>query len=165
MTNASALLGGWAAWLQAGYPIEGTQVPTPSATDVAIEEMTALGSPDAPVTIEEFSDFQCPYCRLYVMQTLPLIKEMYIETGLVRYVVRDFPLTSHPNGAVAAEAARCAEQIWQGRHHLGQFPDQNGSNHRCDRGREGGQHLLHGENDRQGYLGRMWRVMEWISRA
>ena len=57
MTNVAALLGGWAAWQQAGYPIEGSQVPTPAAV-VAIEEMNALGSPDAPVTIEDFSDYQ-----------------------------------------------------------------------------------------------------------
>ncbi|MGD8904602.1 MAG: hypothetical protein PVI67_13640 [Anaerolineae bacterium] len=56
MTNVSALLGGWAAWQQAGYPIEGSQVPTPAV--VAIEEMTVLGSPDAPVIIEDYSDFQ-----------------------------------------------------------------------------------------------------------
>ena len=58
MTNVSVLLGGWAAWQQAGYPIEGSRIPTPAAPVVAIEEMTVLGSPDAPVTIEDFSDFQ-----------------------------------------------------------------------------------------------------------
>jgi 3-mercaptopyruvate sulfurtransferase SseA len=55
------LLGGWAAWLQAGYPVEGTAVPAPTATAsarIASEEMTVLGSADAPVTILEFSDFQ-----------------------------------------------------------------------------------------------------------
>jgi protein-disulfide isomerase len=70
--------------------------------------MTVLGSPDAPVTIEEFSDFQCPYCRQHALEILPQIKEAYIETGLVRYVVKDFPLPSHPNATAAAEAARCA---------------------------------------------------------
>lgn len=108
MTNVSALLGGWAAWQQAGYPIEGNHVPTPAAPTIAIEEMTVLGDPDAPVTIEEFSDFQCPYCRLYVVETLPLIKEAYIEAGLVRYIVKDYPLPSHPNATISAEAARCA---------------------------------------------------------
>jgi 3-mercaptopyruvate sulfurtransferase SseA len=58
VTNVSALRGGWAAWLQAGYPLEGTRVPTPPPQVIAIEEMTVLGNPDAPVTIEEFSDFQ-----------------------------------------------------------------------------------------------------------
>jgi 3-mercaptopyruvate sulfurtransferase SseA len=58
VTNVSALRGGWAAWLQAGYPLEGTRAPTPLPQVIAIEEMTVLGSPDAPVTIEEFSDFQ-----------------------------------------------------------------------------------------------------------
>ncbi len=58
MTNVSALLGGWAAWQQAGYPVEGSQVPTPAAPVVSIEEMTVLGSPDARVIIEDFSDFQ-----------------------------------------------------------------------------------------------------------
>jgi len=43
-----------------------------------------------------------------VLQTLSQIKEAYIDTGLVRYVVKDFPLLSHPNAAIAAEAARCA---------------------------------------------------------
>jgi protein-disulfide isomerase len=43
-----------------------------------------------------------------VLQTLPKIDETYIQTGLVRYVVKDFPLPSHANAQVAAEAARCA---------------------------------------------------------
>ena len=43
-----------------------------------------------------------------MLQTLAQIKEAYIETGLVRYVAKDFPLPSHPNAAIAAEAARCA---------------------------------------------------------
>jgi hypothetical protein len=55
------LLGGWAAWLQAGYPVEGTAVPEPAviaSTPLANGEMTALGSADAPIAILEFSDFQ-----------------------------------------------------------------------------------------------------------
>jgi protein-disulfide isomerase len=70
--------------------------------------MPVLGSADAPVTILEFSDYQCPYCRQYVRQTLPKILATYVETGQVRYLFKDFPLDSHPNAQKAAEAARCA---------------------------------------------------------
>lgn len=102
--NVAALQGGWAAWQHAGYPVEGTRVPTVTA----VEGMPVLGNADAPVTILEFSDYQCPYCRQYVRQTLPKILATYVETGQVRYLFKDFPLESHPNAQKAAEAARCA---------------------------------------------------------
>lgn len=104
VTSVAALQGGWAAWQHAGYPVEGTRVPTVTA----VEEMPVLGNADAPVTILEFSDYQCPYCRQYVQQTLPKILAAYVETGQVRYLFKDFPLESHPNAQKAAEAARCA---------------------------------------------------------
>lgn len=69
----------------------------------------SIGSPDAPVVIVEFTDFQCPYCSRHFEQTFPQIKADYIDTGRVRYVFMDFPLTSiHPQAPQAAEAARCA---------------------------------------------------------
>jgi protein-disulfide isomerase len=90
------------------------QAPPPTPTprgQVTVPEGDAfvLGSPDAPVTIVEYTDFQCPYCSRHFAQTFPLIKENYIDTGIVRYVFKDFPLTSiHPQATAAAEAARCA---------------------------------------------------------
>jgi protein-disulfide isomerase len=104
LTNVAALQGGWKAWQQAGYPVEGTKVEPPPTGD----EASVLGDPGAPVTIIEFSDFQCPYCRQYVLQTKPQIRESYIDTGKVHYIFRDFPLSSHANALEAAEAARCA---------------------------------------------------------
>lgn len=66
------------------------------------------GDPNAPVTIIEFSDFECPYCEQFYSQTLPQIQEQYIDTGKVKFVYRDLPLSFHPNAQKAAEAAECA---------------------------------------------------------
>jgi protein-disulfide isomerase len=56
-----------------------------------------MGKPDAPVTVIEFSDYQCPFCQRFFANTLPALKKDYIDTGKVRYVFRDFPLDSiHP---------------------------------------------------------------------
>lgn len=84
--------------------------PTPSGpVEVAIEDSYSIGDPDAPVVIVEFTDFQCPFCSRHNQQTFPQIKANYIDTGLVRYVFKDFPLTSiHPQAVLAAQAARCA---------------------------------------------------------
>jgi protein-disulfide isomerase len=114
VNQVAALKGGWSAWLQAGYPITAAQAPgsTPTATTGAEGgagvEPGVLGNADAPVTIVEYSDYQCPYCRRHVQQTVPQLKEIYIDTGKARYVFKDFPLESHPNAQKAAEAARCA---------------------------------------------------------
>lgn len=76
-----------------------------------------LGSPDAPVVVVEFSDFQCPFCRKLFREVLPQIEEKYIQTGKVRFVYRDFPLTSiHEMAQKYAESAQCANEqgkFWQ----------------------------------------------------
>ncbi len=67
-----------------------------------------MGDPNAPVTIIEFSDYQCPFCHRFWSQTLPQIKQEYIDTGKVKLVYRDFPLSSiHQYAQKAAEAAEC----------------------------------------------------------
>jgi len=59
--------------------------------------------------IEEFSDFQCPFCRRYVEQTQPSLDKDYVATGKVRLVFKNFPLRAiHPHAESAAEAALCA---------------------------------------------------------
>lgn len=68
-----------------------------------------LGERDAPVTVVEFSDFQCPFCRRYWRDVIPRLKEEYVKTGRVRFVYRDFPLTRiHPGAEPAALATECA---------------------------------------------------------
>jgi protein-disulfide isomerase len=108
LDRVAALKGGWAAWLQAGYPVQGKRLTRPTPAPGAGQEPGVLGSATAPVTIVEYSDYQCPYCRRHALQTMPQIQETYVDTGQVRYVFKDFPLESHPNAAKAAEAARCA---------------------------------------------------------
>ncbi|MFZ3264597.1 MAG: thioredoxin domain-containing protein [Terriglobales bacterium] len=67
-----------------------------------------MGRADAPVTIVEFTDYQCPFCRKYHTANFPELKKNYIDTGKVRFVSRDLPLDFHPNAQRAAEAAWCA---------------------------------------------------------
>ena len=87
--------------------------PTPSGpVDVPIEDDDiVVGDPNAPITMVEFTDFQCPYCYRHATQTLPQLMSTYVETGQVRYVFKDFPLTmTHPQALAAAEAAHCANE-------------------------------------------------------
>ncbi|MDH7488785.1 MAG: DsbA family protein [Anaerolineae bacterium] len=82
----------------------------PRRYEVSLDDDPVKGSPDAPVTIVEFSEFQCPYCGYYSREVFPKIDEAYIKTGKVKYVFRDFPLSFHSNAQKAAEAAGCAGQ-------------------------------------------------------
>ena len=67
------------------------------------------GSPTAPVTVYEMSDFQCPYCKRFAEETFPRIEQSYIRPGKVRWVFINFPLTSvHDHAAAAGELALCA---------------------------------------------------------
>lgn len=67
------------------------------------------GSPTAPVTVYEMSDFQCPYCKRFSQETFPEIERSYIKPGKVRWVYINFPLTHlHPHAAPAGELALCA---------------------------------------------------------
>ena len=68
----------------------------------------ALGRADAPLTVVEFTDYQCPYCRRFQAATWPQLKRDYVDTGKVRFIVRDLPLSIHSNARPAAEAAHCA---------------------------------------------------------
>lgn len=89
---------------------EAASQPQPSGpVEIPIADAFSIGDPDAPVTVVEYTDYQCPFCSRHFGQTLPQLKENYIDQGIVRYVFKDFPLTSiHPQAVLAAEAARCA---------------------------------------------------------
>ncbi|MEW5896740.1 MAG: DsbA family protein [Nanoarchaeota archaeon] len=73
-----------------------------------METDRVLGDADAPVTLVEFSDYQCPYCGRFYSETLLQIKSKFIDQGKVKFVFRDFPLSFHPEALPAAIAANCA---------------------------------------------------------
>jgi protein-disulfide isomerase len=88
--------------------------PTPRPTAIP-QQGSTLGSPDAPLTIVEYSDFLCPYCRTAALEIIPQIDEEYIATGKVKLVFKH--LVVHGEKAeMAAGAAECAGEqnaFWQ----------------------------------------------------
>jgi len=86
----------------------------PLAAQTAAETAASLvprtrGAATAPITVYEMSDFQCPYCRRFALNTFPELDRDYITTGKVRWVFINFPLSMiHPNATAAAEVAMCA---------------------------------------------------------
>lgn len=96
------------------------QAPAVAAPSVADQDGDLLldartrGSPTAPITIYEVSDFQCPWCRKFWEETQPVLEREYVQTGKVRFIFINFPVPQiHPNAAAAHEHAMCAAQ--QGR--------------------------------------------------
>ncbi len=81
---------------------------TPIITTVSLDDDPILGDKNAPVTIVEFSDYECPFCKRHFDQTYPTLKKDYIETGKVKLVYRDLPLDFHQNAHIEAQAANCA---------------------------------------------------------
>ncbi len=96
--------------------------PVPTSDKVTLTNLTGyiIGKPDAPLTMVEFTDLQCPFCRVYHVTTFEQLKRDYIDTGKLRYISRDFPLEAiHPLANAAARAARCAGdqgKFWEMRH-------------------------------------------------
>lgn len=98
VTAMNASLGG-----RGGLPI------APETVTVSTRGVAMLGDSAAPVTIVEFTDFQCPFCGRHATTTLPALRNGDIKAGKVRYIVRDLPISEiHPWAVKAAIAARCA---------------------------------------------------------
>jgi protein-disulfide isomerase len=76
-----------------------------------VDAHEALGSKNAPVVMEIFSDFQCPACKVLYTTTNRLLMDNYVSTGKVYLIHRDFPLPMHAHSKVAAQYARAAAQI------------------------------------------------------
>jgi protein-disulfide isomerase len=82
--------------------------PQPTSAKVTNLAGYTLGKSDAPLTMVEFTDLQCPFCRQFVVSTFDQLKKDWIDTGKLRYISRDFPLDFHAQAMNAARAARCA---------------------------------------------------------
>jgi protein-disulfide isomerase len=108
------------------------QEPAPKFAHLKLDAREySLGSSDAPLTMLEFTDYQCPFCRRFQAETWPLLKKNYIDTGKLRFIVRDLPLQFHSAARPAAEAAHCAGEqgkFWEMHHALltGDDPLANG---------------------------------------
>ena len=82
----------------------------PTYEPATADDEPVLGNARATVTLIEFGDYQCPFCSRHFEQTHPLIKKNYIDTGKVKFVFRDYPLSFHANAYAAAEASECADE-------------------------------------------------------
>ena len=121
---------GWSVLGGAGSAV----ATTPIASIVAgeMEDLGALvematgverGDPDAPITILEFGDFQCPACQQFATFVKPQIDLAYVDEGIARFVFHDYPMVStHPHAFLAARGSRCA--LDQGEQYFWPFHDQ-----------------------------------------
>jgi protein-disulfide isomerase len=96
---------------------QGPQGPSSGSSRISLEGSPSRGEMSAPITIVEFSDYQCTYCSQYFTETYPLIDKDYIQKGRVRYVFKNLPNKSgHPGAFRAHEAAACAgdqDKYWE----------------------------------------------------
>ena len=115
-TTASATVPQPAAQQPSAQPAAQAQQPAVgSLVQVSVEGRPFIGPEDAPVTIVEFSDYQCPFCGRHFQQTLPQLLREY--EGKVKYVLINYPIASlHPFAQKAGEAAECAfdqDKFWE----------------------------------------------------
>ncbi|MCG6955475.1 MAG: DsbA family protein [Gemmatimonadetes bacterium] len=112
-----------------GYQVASHKMGTAATAPVdlkGLEDPTALmkaaqaitkGDPNAPVTILEFGDYECPACGTFALTVQPQVEAKYVTPGKAKFVFYDFPLVSiHPTSFIAARAGRCAvdqDRFWQ----------------------------------------------------
>ena len=115
--NGQAVSGQGTPTVQPTVVVQPTPTP-PAVVEASVDDDPSWGPEDAPVTIIEFSEFLCPYCQRFALQTLPQIREAY--EGEVRYVYRDFIVHGEPATKIS-EATECADdqdKFWEYHDHL-----------------------------------------------
>ena len=115
-----------AAPVAAAAPAQGVTIPEKVVRyDIPVDDDPALGSANAPITLVEFSDYQCPFCTKWHNEVYPLLIKNYGDK--VRFVYRDLPLSIHGDAQSAAEAADCAgEQGAYWKYHDALFSEKYG---------------------------------------
>lgn len=115
--NVQALESSPTGAVAANQPAQAAPQPqaAPPSPTIGSEQVTAMlegaqmkGDKNAPVTIIEFSDFECPFCARFYSNTLPQIEDQYIKTGKVKFAYKHFPLSFHAQAQKAGEASECA---------------------------------------------------------
>lgn len=107
----------------------GNQLVPGTKVNIAADDDPFLGNEKAEVTVIEFSDFECPFCRSFWRDTLPQLKKEYIDTGKIKFVYRDYPLSFHLGAVPAAEGAECARdqsKFWELHDKIFQEQDKQG---------------------------------------
>lgn len=97
------------------------QEETPTVQEINTDNDPFVGDENAPITIVEFSDYQCPFCYRFYSSIFPDLKKDFIDTGKVKYVFRDYPLNIHPAALSAHLAAECANdqgKYWEMHNYL-----------------------------------------------
>ena len=78
-------------------------------TDIELGDVPYKGDPDAPVTLIEFSDYQCPYCKRHANAVMPPLIQNYVDSGKLRFIMREYPIERlHARAMPASTAALCA---------------------------------------------------------
>ena len=104
-------LGGSPTAQQVGAQPTAPQPQQPTKGVTSVDDDPVLGDKHAPVTIVEFSDYECPFCKRHFDETLPQLITNYVDTGKVKIVFRDLPLSFHdPMATKEAVAANCARE-------------------------------------------------------
>jgi protein-disulfide isomerase len=93
---------------QQAMPAAPTAQAKPESLTIKGGGIYVLGKSDAPLTLVEFTDYECPFCKRFYETTFQTLKKNYIETGKLKFISRNMPLPMHPHALKAAQASTCA---------------------------------------------------------
>ncbi len=99
---------------QQARPSTPTRTQAFKPVDIRLGQKESRGAEDAPVTLIEYSDYHCPFCKRHADQVLPALLEKYVESGKVRFIMREYPIPRlHPRAEAASRVALCAGEQGQ----------------------------------------------------